>query len=61
MSEELTIKLIRREDGGLQICSDDAPGLILSCATPGGALSSVWPALHALKHPITVFVYDDKI
>lgn len=49
----VTLRLERREDGGLLIWSDEVMGLIITAALPGDAMAKVWPALHALKHPIT--------
>lgn len=44
----ITIVLEVREDGGLQVCSDDVPGLILSHNDPAKIMADVWPALVAL-------------
>lgn len=46
--DAVTIKLLRREDGGLRICSDNVPGLILSSSDPEKALRDIWPALRVL-------------
>jgi len=43
-----TIKIMPREDGGLRVLSDDAPGLILSGADPLKVMAAVLPALEAL-------------
>ncbi len=54
MDQHIVLDLYRREGGGLQIAGrDNARGLILSGPTPGGVLAKLWPALHALKNPIT--------
>lgn len=47
--KEITIKLLPREDGGLRVCSDDEPGLILSGADPMKVMAGVWPALTILE------------
>lgn len=50
MSEPITtIKLQRREDGGLCVWSDDVPGLVLSGPDPQAIMRDVWPALEALR------------
>lgn len=52
--QHIVLDLYRREDGGLRIAGrGDARGLIVSSEDPGGALAKVWPALYALKLPIT--------
>lgn len=52
--QHIVLDLYRREDGGLRIAGrDTARGLILSDEDAGTVLSKVWPALYALKHPIT--------
>lgn len=45
----VTIKIERRDDGGLRIWSDEVMGLIVSGADPEQTLAKVWPALVALK------------
>ena len=56
--QHIVLDLYRREDGGLRIAGrGDARGLILSAATPGDAIAKLWPALHALKLPITQHDY----
>ena len=41
----------RRDDGGLQVWSEDVPGLLLSGPDPDAVLEDVIPALEALfKH-----------
>ena len=49
MSREITIRLIPRDDGGLRVCSDDAPGLILSGPEAATVMTCILPALDALK------------
>lgn len=44
----ITIKLMSREDGGLRVCSDDVPGLILSGADPSKVCADIWPVVQAL-------------
>lgn len=44
----VTIKLLVREDGGLRVCSDDVPGLILSGPDQAVVLGDVLPALRVL-------------
>lgn len=46
---EITIRLIRREDDGLRIYSEDVPGLILSGPDPDEVMANVLPALQELK------------
>lgn len=46
---ELTIKLQRREDGGLRVYSDDVRGLVLSGRDPVEVMADVWPALEVLR------------
>lgn len=41
----ITIKLIPREDGGLRVCSDDVPGLILSHSDPELVMADLGPAI----------------
>ena len=48
IDREINIKLLPREDGGLRVCSDDVPGLILSGANQLDVLASIGPALEAL-------------
>lgn len=58
MEQHIVLDLYRREDGGLRIVGrDDARGLILSGELPGDVLAKIWPALHALKHPISQHDY----
>ena len=45
MDREITIRLIPREDGGIRVCSDDIPGLILSGPDPIDAILDIWPAI----------------
>lgn len=60
MEQHIVLDLYRREDGGLRIAGrDDARGLILSGALPGMVMQEVWPALFALKHPITIHDYGN--
>lgn len=51
----VTITLTRRADGGLRVHGEPplGLGLILSGELPGEVIARLWPALHALKHPIT--------
>lgn len=49
MNGTYTITLIRRDDGGLRVCSDQIPGLILSGPDPLKVMSDVWPAIQALE------------
>ncbi len=45
----ITLKIERRpEDGGLRVCSDDVPGLILSGPDPNRVIADVMPALRGL-------------
>lgn len=44
----VTIKLMRRQDGGLRVFSDDVPGLILSGTDPEKVMADVWPALQTI-------------
>jgi hypothetical protein len=48
INREIVIRLLPREDGGLRVCSDDVPGLILSGPNPAAVMSDVWPALLVL-------------
>lgn len=58
--QHIVIDLYRREDGGLRIAGrGDARGLILSGELPGMILGQLWPALVALKHPITIHDYGN--
>lgn len=47
--DKVTITLQRRGDGGLRVCSDDVPGLVLSGPDPTKVMSDVWPAIEALR------------
>lgn len=59
--QHIVLDLYRREDGGLRIAGrDDARGLILTGYLPAEVLAKVWPALFALKHPITAHDYDNR-
>jgi hypothetical protein len=49
MPKEIIIKLARRIDGGLCVCSDDVPGLSVEGPFADEVLRKVWPALVALK------------
>ncbi len=48
IDREITIKLLPREDGGVCVCSDDVPGLILSGSDPLKVMADIGPALKAL-------------
>jgi hypothetical protein len=50
IDREITIKLLPREDGGVRVCSDDVPGLILSGPDPLKVLADIGPALKILFH-----------
>ncbi len=43
-----TISVVRREDGGLRIWSDDVPGLLLSGADPSAVWRDLGPAIQTL-------------
>lgn len=45
---EITVRLIPREDGGLRICSDDVPGLILSSTDLDEIMLDLLPAAEDL-------------
>lgn len=49
IDREITIKLLPREDGGVRVCSDDMPGLILSGADGLKVLAAIGPALAAIR------------
>lgn len=49
MAEIVTLKMQRREDGGLRVWSDKVGGLILSGSDPEKVMSKIWPGLVALK------------
>lgn len=49
MAEIITLKMQRREDGGLRVWSDKVNGLILSGAKPEEVMAQIWPGLVALK------------
>lgn len=44
----ITVKLMPREDGGLRVCSDDVPGLILSSRDVDGVMLDIIPAATAI-------------
>jgi hypothetical protein len=46
---ELRITLLLRPGGGLRICSDQAPGLVLSGFSPTNTLARLWPVVLALR------------
>lgn len=54
MDQHIVLDLYRREDGGLRIAGrGTASGLVLSGPDALTVLSKVWPALVAVKNPIT--------
>lgn len=44
----ITLTLREREDGGLQVISEDVPGLYLSGKDPEAVMSDVGPALYVI-------------
>ncbi len=49
----VTIRMERREDGGLRVWGEPPGGLILSGPDPERVIASIWSALGGLQHPIT--------
>ncbi len=49
MAEIVTLKMQRREDGGLRVWSDKVDGLILAGKEPEKVMAQIWPGLVALK------------
>lgn len=46
---KLTLLILERPDGGLRICSEELPGLILSGPDPVKVCAKIWPAVVALR------------
>lgn len=44
----ITLRLERRQDGGLRVFSDDVPGFVLSHREPELVCADIWPALRVI-------------
>lgn len=58
--DEVVLRVSLRGDGGLRICSDTLPGLILSHGSPDRAMAAVLPAIHALLENDATVCADRK-
>jgi hypothetical protein len=47
-AKRITIHLEPRDDGGLRVCSDDLPGLVLSNADADAVLNDLGPAVKGI-------------
>jgi hypothetical protein len=47
----ITLRLERRDDGGLRVLCDEVPGLVLSHSNPELVMADILPALRVMGWP----------